>query len=190
MSFNDAPRAVFGHRSLQARAQDLVNPLTGLANDYLNHFNELVMIVEQLTLMPDLAEDMLAWRPVSYDDYFAVSPLPGRHAARKAYELLDHATRRKLEDLVAELDRHAIGGVAAIRRNLKGNRPKEELTALCEKVAASLRGIIDRVSNLINTGSDLASELAQQRADRLLAVRLHAMRTEGSVLNPARYAQD
>ncbi|MDB5508977.1 MAG: uncharacterized protein JWL93_1446 [Hyphomicrobiales bacterium] len=190
MSFNDAPKAAFGQRSLQSRAQDLVNPLTGLANDYLNHFNELVMIIEQLPAMPDLAGDLLAWRPVSYDDYFAVSPLPGRHAARKAYDQLDNTTRRKLEDLVAELDRLATGGVAAIRRHLKVDNHHDDLAAVCEKTSAGLRAILDRVSHLINVGTDQVSEQAQQRADRLLAVRLHAMRTEGSVLTRVRHARD
>ena len=35
------------------RAEALVNPASGLANDYLNLFNEIVMLVEQLPTMPE-----------------------------------------------------------------------------------------------------------------------------------------
>ncbi len=33
---------------IQRRAEAIVNPASGLANDYLNLFNEIVMLIEQL----------------------------------------------------------------------------------------------------------------------------------------------
>src|ERR1700759_5053507 len=38
----------------EKRAEALVNPASGLANDYLNLFNEIVMLIEQLPTMPEL----------------------------------------------------------------------------------------------------------------------------------------
>ena len=43
-----------------------INPVTGLATDYLNHFNEAIMLLEMLPVAPDCKEDFLAWRPMSY----------------------------------------------------------------------------------------------------------------------------
>ena len=43
-----------------------INPSTGLATDYLNHFNEVVMLMEMLPDMPDCAEDVLEWQPLDY----------------------------------------------------------------------------------------------------------------------------
>ncbi|HTJ03030.1 MAG TPA: hypothetical protein VL492_09555 [Methylovirgula sp.] len=41
-----------GAPTLQSRAEAIVNPASGLANDYLNLFNEIVMLIEQLPVMP------------------------------------------------------------------------------------------------------------------------------------------
>ena len=36
-----------------------INPRTGLATDYLNHFNEAIMLLEMIPDMPECAEDFL-----------------------------------------------------------------------------------------------------------------------------------
>ena len=68
------------------RAGDLVNPASGIANDYLNRFNEIVMLIEQLPAMPEFFDDILAWRPVTYRDYFRNSNLRGSTTALEAYD--------------------------------------------------------------------------------------------------------
>ena len=40
-----------------------INPRTGLATDYLNHFNEAIMLLEMIPDMPECAEDFLTWTP-------------------------------------------------------------------------------------------------------------------------------
>ena len=61
-------------------ADDLVNPASGIANDYLNLFNEIVMLIEQLPTMPELIDDIKARKPTTYEDYFVNSSLPGRES--------------------------------------------------------------------------------------------------------------
>ena len=51
-------------------ALSLVNPTTGLANDYLNVFNEILLLLEFLPTMPEMTEDALAWQPRGYCEYF------------------------------------------------------------------------------------------------------------------------
>ncbi len=53
-----------------AASRELTHPVSGLANDYLNLFNELVMMLEQLPQMPELLEELYAWRPTSYQGLF------------------------------------------------------------------------------------------------------------------------
>jgi hypothetical protein len=101
---------------LHQRAEAIVNPASGLANDYLNLFNEIVMMIEQLPVIPELIDDILQWRPVTYQAYFAKSVLPGRTSALEAYRALDGAFRRDFEAVVADLDRRAVGAGVAIRR--------------------------------------------------------------------------
>ena len=161
----------------EARAKALVNPTSGLANDYLNIFNELVMLVEQLPDIPEFAEDIFAWRPRSYQDYFAASILPGSASALEAYDRLDLRFRKEFEALVHDLDRIATGSVVAIRRCLKkGDCEREALIAQCERTGVVMREILLRASNLIDHGSSVAEENAQRRADRLLEVRIKAVR--------------
>ncbi len=176
---------------LERRAAALVNPQSGLANDYLNVFNELVMLVEQLPMMPDLIDDILAWRPISYKDYFAKSNLPGRQVALDNYEKMSADLRQEFEAVVADLDRCATGSVAAIRLNLRrqGQDP-EILAGLCAKAGAAMHGILARASNIVDHGASLAAENAQLRADRLLAVRIQALRDVKDFQDRPRPAQD
>ncbi len=148
----------------------LVNPASGLANDYLNLFNEIVMLVEQLPTMPEFIEDILAWHPVSYEEYFAYSPLPDRNKALAHYAELDAEFRNKFETIVAELDMKAVGSVAAIRRCLKSDAPVDQhkLAELCQKAGENIRKTLTRATSLVNHGTKRARETAQHRADRLL----------------------
>jgi hypothetical protein len=149
---------------------NLVNPSSGLANDYLNLFNEIVMLIEQLPTMPELIDDILAWHPVSYNDYFTHSPLPDREQAIINYAALDADFRAKFEKTVAELDSKAVGSVAAIRRQFKVSPDidQNQLADMCAKAGENLRKTLTRATSLINYGTRRARETAQHRADRLL----------------------
>jgi len=159
----------FSQRASEKQAA-LVNPASGLANDYLNLFNEIVMLIEQLPTMPEFIEDIQAWHPVSYEDYFAYSPLPERNKALENYAALDADFRHKFETIVAELDTKAVGSVAAIRRCFKSNAAVDQntLSDLCQKAGENLRKTLTRATSLVNYGTRRARETAQNRADRLL----------------------
>jgi len=77
------------------------------------------MLIEQLPSMPELIDDVFAWRPTTYQDYFTRSILPGRGSALEAYAALSQTFRRDFEAIVEELDRMAVGAIAAIRRHHK-----------------------------------------------------------------------
>ena len=66
-----------------------INPRTGLATDYLNHFNEAIMLLEMVPDMPECAEDFLTWSPLSYAEHFWASNFKARDLAIEAYELSD-----------------------------------------------------------------------------------------------------
>ena len=157
------------------RAEALVNPTSGLANDYLNLFNEIVMLVEQLPSMPELFDDIQRWRPVSYRDYFCRSILPGRTSAIEAYDQLDSRFRRDFEAVVAELDRRATGAVAAVRKHFKSQDRADPYTlmVICERAGGTIREALDRATMLVNHGALLASDVVQDRTDRLFAKAAH-----------------
>ena len=151
------------------RAEALVNPASGLANDYLNLFNEIVMLVEQLPTMPELFEDIQRWHPITYQEYFRRSILPGRVSAIDAYERLDSRFRQSFEAVVAELDRRATGAVAAVRRQFKGESDPAALAALCERAGATIREVLDQATMLVNHGELVSGDIVQKRTDLVIA---------------------
>src|ERR1700741_821656 len=86
------PRRVGKARAAQLRAAN-INPRTGLATDYLNHFNEAVMLLEMVPDMPECAEDFLTWTPLSYAEHFTASNFKARDLAIEAYEKAEASVR-------------------------------------------------------------------------------------------------
>lgn len=91
-----------------------VNPATGLATDYLNHFNEAVMLIEMAADMPDLAEEILAWRPCAYEDHFERTGYTGKAVAIAAWRAAPRAVRAHFETLTAALDAALARAQAAV----------------------------------------------------------------------------
>jgi len=78
-----------GVGSIRERVQGTnINEKSLLATDYLNHFNEIVMVLEMIPDMPDCLEDAMAWCPKSHTDHFRDSGFYGKELAIAAY---DHA---------------------------------------------------------------------------------------------------
>src|ERR1700742_4585276 len=76
-----------------------INPRTGLATDYLNHFNEAIMLLEMIPDMPECAEDFLSWQPLSYAEHFMASNFKAKVLAISAYESADPDIRAEFEQI-------------------------------------------------------------------------------------------
>ena len=78
-----------GVGSIRERVQGTnINEKSLLATDYLNHFNEIVMVLEMIPDMRDCLEDAKAWCPRRYTDHFRDSGFSDKELAIAAY---DHA---------------------------------------------------------------------------------------------------
>jgi len=62
-----------------------VNPVTGLATDYLNLFNEAIMLFEMGLDMPDMAEELTEWAPHGYVEHFDMSGFEMKDIVIAAY---------------------------------------------------------------------------------------------------------
>jgi len=91
----------------EARAAELraanINPRTGLATDYLNHFNEAIMLLEMIPDMPECAEDFLTWSPLSYCEHFMASNFKARDLAIEAYEAADARVRTEFDNIASSM---------------------------------------------------------------------------------------
>src|ERR1700732_4621974 len=105
-----------------------INPVTGLATDYLNHFNEAIMMLELAPQMPDCIEDLCAWRPLTYCEHFAASSFKERELAITAYELAEPGLRRRLDELADGMNAILLATAAAMLR-----AQPHALSALAEK---------------------------------------------------------
>jgi len=136
-----------------------INPLTGLATDYLNHFNEAIMLLEMLSSCPDCREELLAWRPMSYREHFAASRFKGRAIAIAAYDAADPDLRGRLDGLAGAMT----GVLEATRAAMGSDMPPDAAGMLAERAAASLRPLVARAGAVIN-GEEGAGQPAVPQA--------------------------
>jgi hypothetical protein len=123
-----------------------INPLTGLATDFLNHFNEAIMLLEMLPSEPECMADILSWRPISYRQHFAASRFKHRDLAIAAYEAADPIFRRSLDEIADRMNTILM----AARDGLKGELAPDTVRALADVTAQWLRPLVARAGALIN----------------------------------------
>src|SRR5882757_7132442 len=109
-----------------------INPATGFATDYLNHFNEAIMVLEMLPDCPDCIGDFLAWRPMTYREHFMASNFKGRDLAIAAYDSANPALRDGLDTMATTMT----AVLEATRESMRPDMPPAEVAALAEQAAA------------------------------------------------------
>jgi hypothetical protein len=139
-----------------------INPATWLATDYLNHFNEAVMLLDLCSSDPNCLSELLAWQPKSYREHFDASHCKDRHVALAAYEAADPEARHDLENLSDMMSAVLQATCVAMRAQMK----PEEAQALAHSVAKALKPLIARAGAVINgePATDPASGAAPQIA--------------------------
>src|SRR6195952_5390570 len=121
-SRRDAGKAA---RAAELRAAN-INPRTGLATDYLNHFNEAIMLLEMIPDMPDCAEDFLGWQPLSYREHFAASGFRARELAISAYDSADPAVRNEFDSITCAIT-SILTAVGAAMREARQDKTRATL---------------------------------------------------------------
>ncbi len=148
-----------------------INPATGLATDYLNHFNEVVMLLEMLPAMPDCAEDVLAWEPADYEAHFENSTFSERQLAILAYHAAPVRLRSHLDNLTGQINAAVLAAQAALR---SAGDPATVANMLAEQATHQIKPLIGMASGVIHghiSGRDalLDGEETQAEIDALFA---------------------
>jgi hypothetical protein len=147
----------------EARAAALVaaniNPRTGLATDYLNHFNEAIMLLEMIPDMPECSEDFLAWCPLSYCEHFMASNFKARDLAIEAYDAADKTIRVEFENITSAMTSILVAVGTAMR---EAQQDKTRAT-LAEQATGWLKPLVALAGGIINGGreADVDSIMAQ-----------------------------
>jgi hypothetical protein len=130
----------------------LVNPLTGLANDYLNVYNEILLLLEFLPSMPEMTDDALALRARGYCEYFEQSSIPGARDALHAYDKVDPGVRAHFEAILARLTEIAVSAQNTLAEEFGRPDYPDSIAKSCEETAEIMRAGLAYVARLINEG--------------------------------------
>lgn len=155
---------------MRARLVDTnINEKTLLATDYLNHFNEFVMLLELIGDMPDMLDEAREWHPKTYQDHFSESAFSDRDLAIEAYSISPPEFRGRFDETItrihAEIDSAFAMVVATVEANDVEANDNDRLSILVLDSAQTIRNLIDVASPIINGFDDTSS---QSDVDRLL----------------------
>jgi hypothetical protein len=147
-----------------------INEATLIASDYLNHFHELVMLLEAIGAEPkEFADDLLSWRPLTYEEHFSESGFRDKNLAIAAYRRAPPRIRARFDEAVARLHGEALTIVGDVAAELGNGNAR--LGKTCEQAAQRLRVLIDEANAIANgealperTDSDNAGEVGGQAA--------------------------
>jgi hypothetical protein len=133
-----------------------INEATLIASDYLNHFHQLVRLLDAVSSEPESSADrLLSWRPLSYEEHFSKSDFRDKNLAIAAYRKAPPRTRALFDEAVARFDNEALRLVAEIAAELNDpDKNFDELNKACANAARRLRVRIDE-ANAIATGEAL-----------------------------------
>jgi hypothetical protein len=132
-------------RAAELRAAN-INPRTGLATDYLNHFNEAIMLLEMVPDMPDCAEDFLTWKPLSYRQHFAASNFRARELAIASYDSADPAIRGEFDGITAAMT-SILTAVGAAMRQARQDKTR---ATLAEQATGWVKPLVTLAGGIIN----------------------------------------
>src|SRR6202158_1084045 len=136
-------------RAAQVRAPH-INPHTGLATDYLNHFNEAIMLLEMIPDIPECAEDFLLWYPLSYREHFMASHFKARDLAIEAYESADEHIRVEFDNITGAMT-SILTAVGAAMREARQDKSR---ATLAEQATGWVKPLVTLAGRILNGGAE------------------------------------
>jgi hypothetical protein len=95
--------------------------------------------------MPEMIEDIAAWRPASYEEHFERSGFTARTLAIAAFRAAPRETREALEVVAAELDASILDIVDALRAS-----PPSAYRPIAAKAESVIPPLMARASAIIH----------------------------------------
>jgi hypothetical protein len=138
-----------------------INPATGLSTDYLNHFAEVVMVLEMSSTSPECLADLREWQPRTYPEHFARTRFSNRDQVIAAYWTADPVVREAIDQAAETLN----DALVKIRDIVLRQRAKPETTKAVDWSLTWLKPLISRTAAVINgTAPDFAQRQGTQVA--------------------------
>ncbi|MBF0269814.1 MAG: hypothetical protein HQL44_14610 [Alphaproteobacteria bacterium] len=142
-----------------------INPQTLLATDYLNHFNEIVMMLEMLPDCPECIEEAKEWHPKTYPEHFQDSGFKDKELAIEAYNHVPSKFRRPFEQAVEQMNRLVQTTISRFEAAMTDGRSPDEERIFVSEATQLLQRLGELTSAIIH-GSTKAMD--QEEIDILL----------------------
>jgi hypothetical protein len=126
----------------------------GLSTDYLNHYSEILMLIEMAVSDEAVVNEIGSWRPVGYCDYFLRSPLRRAPAAIAAYRRLRPERRNVFERIAQALDKLTLGAIFALQPPCHS----ENVALIVDVIGPAIRRLIDQAAAFLNSGGTAPCE--------------------------------
>jgi hypothetical protein len=136
-----------------------------LATDYLNHFSEIVMLLELVADMPDCIEEVRTWEPKGYREHFRDSTFSDRELAIAAYDHVPDRFKVPFEEIVAHLHGLIATSITRLDDAAASGMAPEEMGEIARAASRTLQRLMDHASAVIH-GSERG--LDQAEIDALL----------------------
>jgi hypothetical protein len=137
---------------------------TLLATDYLNHFVEIIMLIELLPDMPELIAECRDWEPLSYKEHFERSRIADRDLALEAYALVPERYRKPLETTSGELHVLVRDRLDRLFEALEREDP-DTVARTSKEAVRTLNNHLQKLNGIIHGGEFV---LAQKEIDKLV----------------------
>lgn len=141
-----------------------INAQTLLATDYLNHFNEIIMLLEMVPDMPDMLEECREWAPKSYPDHFRDSSFRDKDLAVEAYAHVPPRFKEPFEQTIGQMNELVTLTMDRMEEVLDDS---EQLRSRGRTAGRALQRLIDVASAIIH-GNEVA--LHQDEIDQLMGI--------------------
>ncbi|WP_205618792.1 hypothetical protein [Terasakiella pusilla] len=138
-----------------------INSKTLLATDYLNHFNEVVMMIDMLPDMPDCLDMVKEWEPKPYKDHFRDSTIADKDLAVEAYDHVKPAYKKAFEETIAQVDLAIFQAVADAEEAI-GTGDAEYLRFKISESAQGIHRLTEHLSAIIHGTADLSGPDSQK----------------------------
>jgi hypothetical protein len=127
-----------------------IMPATGLATDYLNVFNEAVMLFGLLPDMPDMIEELLVWQPLTYEQHFARSGFQAKELAIAAYQNAAPTIKIPFDELSHEIGTLIARAIISADDMIRSGAPLDEFVS---ETSFALQSAIMLLDGMVHGGA-------------------------------------
>lgn len=142
-----------------------IDSQTLLATDYLNHFNEIVMMLEMIPDCPECLEEAKLWQPKTYQEHFRDSGFTDKETAIAAYDHVPSKFRKPFEETVEHVNLLVARTIERVDGLLAEGSNEEDLRFIVNASCRNIHVFLEHASAIIHGST---KTMDQEEIDRLM----------------------